>query len=215
MNAADNRADSQPAARAGQVSSEFVSLLERYGASPRLLRRTRSVMADHPQQLSQPAGEKDAEAVPPPEAAPTEFNELLGKFRREAGLSQEELASHTGLRVDAIAALERGPMKRQTSSVLTLAAALGLSPEDRAQLLRASYRVPSGHGPIQSASATTAAVRWLGSAVDPLDESEIGPLPSDILDDRDDATPGLSDPDLNLEHRDGQWFITQTQAEAQ
>ncbi len=67
------------------------------------------------------------------------FGELLQRFRRTAGLSQETLADRAGLSASTIAALERG---RRTiprpQTVAMLADALGLNPDDRTALIGAA-----------------------------------------------------------------------------
>jgi predicted ATPase/DNA-binding XRE family transcriptional regulator len=66
------------------------------------------------------------------------FGGLLRAFRESASLSQEELAGRAHLTVHAVSALERGLRTRPyPSTVRSLAAALGLSDEQRAQLLAA------------------------------------------------------------------------------
>lgn len=70
------------------------------------------------------------------------FGDLLRAFRREARLTQEELAERAGLSVRGISDLERGVNQapwRETA--LALADALGLSPDKREQLLAARQRV--------------------------------------------------------------------------
>ncbi|MER7244115.1 helix-turn-helix domain-containing protein [Kribbella sp. NPDC000426] len=68
----------------------------------------------------------------------SDFGTVLRKFRRTAGLSQEKLASASGISVEAIKALEAG--KRRSPRPLTLkllADGLGLAGDERAELVAA------------------------------------------------------------------------------
>ncbi len=63
------------------------------------------------------------------------FGELLRRFRRDAGLSQEALAEQAGLGKDTISALERGTRRAPyRDTVEFLAVALGLEPGPRREL---------------------------------------------------------------------------------
>src|SRR5215475_2248571 len=67
------------------------------------------------------------------------FGATLRRQRITAGLSQQELAERAGLSVAAVAALERGRRRRpHPGTVRSLAAALGLPVEARAELLEAA-----------------------------------------------------------------------------
>src|SRR5437868_4971762 len=68
-------------------------------------------------------------------AQPPAFAMLLRQYRREAGLTQEELAERAGLSARGVSDLERG-LKRTPHpfTVQQLANALQLSPEERATL---------------------------------------------------------------------------------
>jgi predicted ATPase/DNA-binding XRE family transcriptional regulator len=69
------------------------------------------------------------------------FGLLLRRLRREAELTQEELAERAGLSVRGIGDLERGVSQAPyRSTVLQIAEALHLSAEKRSALLRASRR---------------------------------------------------------------------------
>jgi predicted ATPase/DNA-binding XRE family transcriptional regulator len=64
------------------------------------------------------------------------FAELLKQLRRSAGLTQEALAERAGLSVNGISALERGTRTSPyPHTVLALADALALAPEQRARFL--------------------------------------------------------------------------------
>jgi predicted ATPase/DNA-binding XRE family transcriptional regulator len=66
------------------------------------------------------------------------FGTRLRGLRKEAGLTQQELAQRAGLSLNAVNALERGVRKHPyPHTVKTLADALDLSEEDRASLLAA------------------------------------------------------------------------------
>src|SRR5262245_61015232 len=72
------------------------------------------------------------------------FGDLLRQRRALAGLSQEALASRSGISKDAIGMLERGVRRRpRNSTVLRLAQALRLSPDERRALLAAARPGPS------------------------------------------------------------------------
>jgi tetratricopeptide (TPR) repeat protein/transcriptional regulator with XRE-family HTH domain len=71
------------------------------------------------------------------------FSALLRRFRLAAGISQEELAERSSMSLGAISALERGVRRRPyRHTVAQLAAALDLSPQERAQFEAASARPP-------------------------------------------------------------------------
>ncbi len=69
------------------------------------------------------------------------FGDVLTRYRKAAGLTQEELAERARLSRNAISALERGSrQKPRRDTVMLLAAALGLADEARSQLLSAARR---------------------------------------------------------------------------
>jgi tetratricopeptide (TPR) repeat protein/transcriptional regulator with XRE-family HTH domain len=71
----------------------------------------------------------------------TDFGRLLASFRRDRGLSQEELARHSGMSVRAIRDLERGQVEHpRRSSVALLADALRLDAADREAFQNAAER---------------------------------------------------------------------------
>jgi predicted ATPase/transcriptional regulator with XRE-family HTH domain len=75
------------------------------------------------------------------------FGELLAGHRCAARLTQEELAARAGLSVDAIGVLERGLRTApRRSTVVLLAAALGLSPDDSEAFAAAARRRGAGPG---------------------------------------------------------------------
>lgn len=68
------------------------------------------------------------------------FGDCLRRLRQAAGLTQEELASRSGLTPNAVSALERGARKRPyPHTVRALADALELSVEERTLLLAAVW----------------------------------------------------------------------------
>ena len=72
------------------------------------------------------------------------FGSRLRRARLAAGLSQEALAERARMSSDAVAALERGRRRfPRPQTVKALAAALGLTDEDRAALLAAAPRRPA------------------------------------------------------------------------
>jgi tetratricopeptide (TPR) repeat protein/transcriptional regulator with XRE-family HTH domain len=82
------------------------------------------------------------------------FGGLLRRYRRAAGLTQEELAELSGLSARAIADIERGRTARPyRSSVRALAAALNLSADERELLIRAGKPRGTDQGPASTPSA--------------------------------------------------------------
>ena len=76
-------------------------------------------------------------------------------MRKDAGLSQQELALRAGLSLNAVNGLERGARKHPyPHTVRSLADALGLSEEERSSLLAA---VPGRGKPVAAAAAATPA----------------------------------------------------------
>jgi tetratricopeptide (TPR) repeat protein/transcriptional regulator with XRE-family HTH domain len=86
--------------------------------------------------------------------APAGFGGLLRRLRREAGLTQEELAEAAGLSVRAVAYLERGAVTSpQRETVRLLAGALGLAGPARAGF-EAAARGRAGPGGVAAATRT-------------------------------------------------------------
>ena len=85
------------------------------------------------------------------------FGDLLARYRRAAGLTQEELAERAGLSTRGVSDLERGLRRRpHPESVRLLARALALPDADRAALLAAA-RPPSTARPRPPHPSPTAA----------------------------------------------------------
>jgi non-specific serine/threonine protein kinase len=84
------------------------------------------------------------------------FGRLLRQLRQKAGLQQERLAERAGLSVPAISNLERGVNRPRLETVTMLADALGLSPEQRADLLAAALPDRLDAAPSESAPPVTA-----------------------------------------------------------
>jgi DNA-binding XRE family transcriptional regulator len=77
-------------------------------------------------------------AAPEPELASL-FADLLRRFRRAAGLTQEELALAAGLSREAVSALERGIRRRpRRDTVHLLSDALGIDQIQRDTFTRAA-----------------------------------------------------------------------------
>ncbi|AJT63060.1 hypothetical protein T261_1374 [Streptomyces lydicus] len=75
----------------------------------------------------------------------SEFSALLRRLRREAGMTQEALAERAGVGVRTIRGLETGERADpRVTTVRLLADALGLSPEEREDLLAAAVRRAGG-----------------------------------------------------------------------
>src|SRR5690242_6883588 len=71
------------------------------------------------------------------------FGDLLRRYRREAGLTQEELAERARMSARGISDLERGTRQRPYRDTLSLlVVALGLSGERRAAFERAARTGP-------------------------------------------------------------------------
>ncbi|MEV6492249.1 helix-turn-helix transcriptional regulator, partial [Actinoplanes sp. NPDC051633] len=77
------------------------------------------------------------------------FGRQVVALRRERGLTQEELATRTGLSVRSIRDVESGRVSRpRISTVRLLADAFGLTGDDRAEFVAAADE-PTGAGPRQ------------------------------------------------------------------
>jgi transcriptional regulator with XRE-family HTH domain len=97
----------------------------------------------------------------------SQFSELLRRFRRQAGMTQEELEKRSGVSERTIRRLETGKrVNPQLETVRLLADALGLDPESRARLLAAA----GGHTDDEMSSVQTgsATERRLAEAADDL-----------------------------------------------
>jgi predicted ATPase/transcriptional regulator with XRE-family HTH domain len=80
------------------------------------------------------------------------FSDLLRRYRREKGLTQEELAAQSGLSMEAISAMERGVTQwPYRATVALLAEALALAPAER-RMLETMARRPARHGAGAAAS---------------------------------------------------------------
>ena len=99
------------------------------------------------------------------------FGALLKHYRRAAGLTQEALAEQAGVSVRGIQNLESGVSQTpRPDTVALLATALGLAPEERAELLAAARRpprralppAPSAVGPTVASFAAEALVPLVG-----------------------------------------------------
>jgi predicted ATPase/transcriptional regulator with XRE-family HTH domain len=79
------------------------------------------------------------------------FGPLLRQWRRAASLTQEELAERAGMSVETISALERGVSRSPyRATIASLADALGLDRDGRAQLLEAAR--PASAAPVPMAA---------------------------------------------------------------
>ncbi|HEU5434321.1 MAG TPA: helix-turn-helix transcriptional regulator, partial [Thermomicrobiales bacterium] len=104
-----------------------------------------------------------------------DFGDELGRWRRAAGLAQEELAERAGVSARAVSDLERGQRRaarRETAQLL--ADALGLASEDRSAFLAAAHR--PAPAPDRAAGAGAGSSRFPGAAL---------PIPLDPLVGRD------------------------------
>jgi transcriptional regulator with XRE-family HTH domain len=78
------------------------------------------------------------------------FGSVLKRFRVAAGLTHEALAERAGLGARTISDLERGVSRAPRPDTLALLVeALGLSPEQRTELLVAARARPAARGPTE------------------------------------------------------------------
>jgi DNA-binding SARP family transcriptional activator/DNA-binding XRE family transcriptional regulator len=101
------------------------------------------------------------------------FGGLIQAHRRQAGLTQQELAAKAGLSVGALRDIEQSRRRPRSSSLAALADALGLDPERRASLLAAGRELPASRHPVPSPTTQTAGPAWSGNG---LWLSVLGPL---------------------------------------
>src|SRR6185436_4564676 len=93
-----------------------------------------------------PAGHGDSAVSETTDDNREVFGARLKALRMSAGLTQERLASISGLSVHAVSALERGERRRpQVDTVRALSAALDLTGETRDQLLTTARTPAHGH----------------------------------------------------------------------
>ena len=64
------------------------------------------------------------------DATAVKFGERVRRSRKRAGLTQEQLASETGLHVTYISGVETGKRNPTLKVILTLSASLGVKPAD-------------------------------------------------------------------------------------
>jgi transcriptional regulator with XRE-family HTH domain len=87
-----------------------------------------------------------------------DFATLLRNYRRQSGLTQEELAERADLSMASVSLLERGVTQAlQKATVEMLSAALALPPEEAAEILakaRKPYCLENGDAPHASAETT-------------------------------------------------------------
>jgi predicted ATPase/DNA-binding XRE family transcriptional regulator len=95
------------------------------------------------------------------------FGFLLRRYRRAAGLTQEELAARTGVSARTISDLERGIERRPRRDTLALLAeTLGLTPDERMRFEAAARRAEA-HSP-QTAEAPSRPMSGLPTYLTPL-----------------------------------------------
>lgn len=77
---------------------------------------------------------------------PTGFAQQLKRLRAAAGLSQHQLANQAGMNIGGITKLEGGQREPSWATVLALASALGVTPNDFVPLgpVEAETMRPSG-----------------------------------------------------------------------
>ncbi len=103
------------------------------------------------------------------------FGEVLKRYRKTAGVTQDALAARTGYSTIYIGMLERGERRPGEATLSLLAQALGLTAEDRAALGDAQTRLSAPSSP---GGATTIA---LSSGGTPVVAPPLEPSPSDAL----------------------------------
>ena len=102
-------------------------------------------------------------------AQATAFSTLLRRHRRDAGLTQAELAERTGISTRAVSDMERGVSRwPHRETVLLLAQALQLPPPERATLVEAARRRAPDTALPTAASAAPAATSHLPIPPTPL-----------------------------------------------
>lgn len=84
------------------------------------------------------------------------FGELIQTYRREAGLTQLELATKAGLSVGALRDIEQSRRRPRSSSLAALTDALDLDPEQGASLLAVGRESPASRQPVLSPTTQTA-----------------------------------------------------------
>ena len=109
----------------------------------------------------------------PPSSIPRSMDAALGtlvrRFRRAAGLSQEELAARASLSARTLSNLERGTIRKPQAETLRLiAAALALSPADEAWLVTAAHMLNTIAPSAPSAPATPSALSTPFTPLTPL-----------------------------------------------
>ncbi|HXT36132.1 MAG TPA: helix-turn-helix transcriptional regulator, partial [Chloroflexota bacterium] len=98
------------------------------------------------------------------------FGEMLGRYRRAAGLTQEALAERAGLGVRTLQGLERGESKPHWDTAERLAAALGLEDAHRAPFLALAGPAPRHRAVGQVSRAAGAAASSANSRPTPFPE---------------------------------------------
>ena len=85
------------------------------------------------------------------------FGGLIQAYRRQAGLTQQELAAKAGLSVGALRDIEQSRRRRpRSSSLAALAGALDLDPEQGASLLTIGREAPASRHPVPPPTTQTA-----------------------------------------------------------
>jgi DNA-binding XRE family transcriptional regulator len=88
------------------------------------------------------------------------FADLLRRYRRAAGLTQEELAGRSGVSPQTVSALERGVNRApHRDTVALLAEALALAPADRATFQAAARHTSHAPIPLHVAASVSSPVR--------------------------------------------------------
>ncbi|HTM30772.1 MAG TPA: helix-turn-helix domain-containing protein [Vicinamibacterales bacterium] len=114
-----------------------------------------------------PAGHDDSAVSETTDDNREVFGARLKALRMSAGLTQERLASISGLSVHAVSALERGERRRpQVDTVRALSAALDLTGEGRDLLMRARAAAPAAVGKPSRASIPLSLTTLLGREAD-------------------------------------------------
>lgn len=84
------------------------------------------------------------------------FGGLIQAYRRQARLTQQELATKAGLSVGALRDIEQNRRRPRSSSLAALADALGLDAEQGASLLAVGRELPASRQPVPPATTQTA-----------------------------------------------------------
>ncbi len=124
-------------ARMCNLSGPMISCLERgkSAGSEKVLSSVARALGVRPEWLRSGSGKREADwsddLVPFPRAAPQPFPERLRQLRKDAGLSQRQLAAYVGVSTTAVSCWETGIREVPAgNNLVRLAEVLGLDPAE-------------------------------------------------------------------------------------